>query len=253
MIDLGNLSPWLLVVAPVAVIVGYTVFGVTGFGATAITVPLLAHFLPISYLVPMVVVLDLGCSLLVGTIDRKHLARDELKRIVPWMLAGFALGATVLVGVPDAYLRLALGIFSTIIGVHAILNPTLHRAISALWAVPAGLVGGAIATVFGAGGPIYATYISGRTPDKDAVRATVATLISISAFSRAVIYAVSGLLLHLAILAGVAALAPFVWAGVAVGRRIQVGLTQQQMRRVVGALMVLIGVSLFVRAITSWS
>jgi len=252
MIDYANLSPWLFVAAPVAIIMGYTVFGLSGFGATAITVPILAHFLPVSFLVPLVVVLDLGVSTLVGRIDREHLAKDELRRIVPWMLLGFVLGATVIVGVPDAYLRLALGIFSTVIGLHAIANPTLHRAISSLWAVPAGLVGGMIATVFGAGGPIYATYLSGRSPDKDAVRATVATLISISALSRALIYAVSGLLLHLAIAAGVVVLAPFVWVGVAIGRRIQVGLTQQQMRRVIGALMVFIGVSLVVRAVSTW-
>jgi uncharacterized membrane protein YfcA len=253
MIDLGNLSPWLLLAAPVAIVLGYIVFGLSGFGATAITVPILAHFLPVSYLVPLVVVLDLGVSTLVGRIDREHLAKDELKRLVPWMLAGFALGATVLVGVPDAYLRLALGIFSAVIGIHAIANPTVKHSISSLWAVPAGLVGGAVATVFGAGGPIYATYLSGRSTPKDALRATVATMIAISAFSRAIIYAVSGLLLHVAILAGVVVLAPFVWVGVAIGRRIQVGLSQQQMRRVIGTLMVFIGGSLVVRAISSWT
>ena len=36
MIDLSNLSPWLWVVAPIAIIVAYTVFGLSGFGATAI-------------------------------------------------------------------------------------------------------------------------------------------------------------------------------------------------------------------------
>ena len=53
MIELRELSPWLLVVAPLIVIVGYTVFGLSGFGATAITVPVLAHFLPVIYLLPM--------------------------------------------------------------------------------------------------------------------------------------------------------------------------------------------------------
>lgn len=250
MIELQDLSPWLLIAAPVAIVMGYTVFGLSGFGATAITVPILAHFLPVSFLVPLVVVLDLGVSSLVGRIDREHLAKEELKRIVPWMLAGFALGATVLVGVPDAYLRLALGLFSAVIGINAIANPTLHRAISALWAVPAGLVGGAVATVFGAGGPIYATYLSGRSSDKDTIRATVATLISISAFSRAIIYAISGLLLHVAILAGVVVLAPFAWVGLVIGRRIQLGLSQHQMRRVIGALMVFIGASLIIRALS---
>ena len=39
--------------------------------------------------------------------------------------------------------------------------------------------------LFGAGGPIYATYLSGRLDDKHQLRSTVSTLISISAFSRA--------------------------------------------------------------------
>ena len=34
MIDYANLSPWLLLVAPVAVVIGYTVFGLSGFGST---------------------------------------------------------------------------------------------------------------------------------------------------------------------------------------------------------------------------
>ena len=142
MTDFSQLSPWFFVVAPLVIIGGYVVFGLSGFGSTIFSVPILAHFLPVSFLVPLVVILDLGVSTLVGTIDREHLSRDELKRIVPWMLLGFVLGATVIVGVPDAYLRLALGIFSTVIGLHAIANPTLHRAISSLWAIPAGLVGG---------------------------------------------------------------------------------------------------------------
>ena len=249
MIELGNLSLWLLLVAPIAVVVAYIVFGLSGFGSTVITVPILAHFLPVSYLVPLMVLLDLVCALILGTSGREHLSREELKRLAPWMFGGFVMGATVLVGVPDQYLRLALGAFATAVGVHAILNPVLHRRIPALWAVPAGLAGGAIATIFGAGGPIYATYLSGRLRDKHQIRATISTLISISAFSRAIIYAVSGLLIHLAILLGMLALAPFVWMGLSIGRRVHVGLTQEQMRRVVGGVLVLSGSSLLVRAL----
>jgi uncharacterized membrane protein YfcA len=103
--------------------------------------------------------------------------------------------------------------------------------------------------VFGAGGPIYATYLSGRLADKSQVRSTVATLISISAFVRALLYALSGLLLHVAIFAGALALDPFAWAGVKIGHRVHVGLSQEQMRRAVGALLVLIGASLLMRSI----
>jgi uncharacterized membrane protein YfcA len=60
---------------------------------------------------------------------------------------------------------------------------------------------------------------------------------------------VGGLLLHWTILAGMVALAPFVWMGLRIGARIHLGLTQVQMRRVVGILLVLTGSSLLVRAL----
>ena len=98
-----------------------------------------------------------------------------------------------------------------------------------------------MATVFGAGGPIYATYLSGRLQDKTEIRSTMSALISISAFTRAILYAIAGLLLHMAILVGGLALAPFVFIGLQIGHRIHVGLTQEQMRRVVGAIVVVTG------------
>ena len=80
------------------------------------------------------------------------------------------------------------------------------------------------------------------------VRATASTLIFVSSSSRAVIYAVSGLLLHAATLAAVAFLAPFVWLGLRTGTRIHLGLSQEQMRRVIGAILVVTGLSLLARA-----
>jgi uncharacterized membrane protein YfcA len=249
MIELADLSPWLLLVAPVVILIAYTVFGLSGFGSTVISLPILAHFVPVSYLVPLMALLDCASATFMGTSGREHLSKPELKRIIPFMLVGFVIGATVLVGVPDVYLRGALGAFAVVIGIHSILNPGLQRKISAWWCVPAGIVGGAIATVFGAGGPIYATYLSGRLNDKSEVRATMSTLISISAFIRAVVYAVAGLLLHAAIGLGALMLAPFVWIGLKLGDSIHLGLSQEQMRRAVGTLLVVIGASLLLRVV----
>jgi hypothetical protein len=249
MIDLGHLSPWLLLLTPFVIVLAYTVFGLSGFGSTAIAVPILAHFLPVSYLVPLMALLDCASSIFVGTTGREHLAKDELKWLIPFMFVGFVIGATVLVRVPDHYLRLALGVFAMTIGIYSIANPVMHRAISRLWVVPVGVLGGAAATVFGAGGPFYATYLSGRMGNKSQVRATTSALISVSTVTRAILYAATGLLLHTAIALGTVVLAPFVWAGLKLGTRIHLGLSQQQMRRVVGALLVFTGASLLVRVV----
>lgn len=252
MIDLGHLrelSPWLLIVGPLVILFAYTVFGISGFGSTVVAVPILAHFLPVSYLVPLMVLLDMSAAIFVGTSGREHVSREELKRLIPFMFAGFVVGVTLLVKAPQEWLKAALGVFALVVGVQSIVNPVLHRRISRWWCIPVGLAGGAIATVFGAGGPIYATYLGGRLRDKSQVRATISSLISISAFTRAVLYAISGLLLHLSILAGMAVLAPFAWMGLKAGSRIHLGLTQEQMRRLIGALLVLTGLSLLARTL----
>jgi uncharacterized membrane protein YfcA len=248
MIDGLELSPWLLIVAPLVVLAAYTVFGLSGFGSTVISVPILAHFLPVSYLVPLMALLDLFSAVFIGTTGREHVSRQEMKWIIPFMFVGFVAGVTLLVKMPEDYLRTALGVFAVAVGVNSIVNPVLHKTISRLWVVPTGILGGAIATVFGAGGPIYATYLSGRLRDKNQIRATISALISISAFTRAVVYAVSGLLIKISILAGGVVLAPFAWAGLKLGARIHVGLSQQQMRRVVGCILVASGLSLLARA-----
>lgn len=249
MTDVLAVSPWLWVVAPLVVMFAYTVLGVTGFGSTLVTVPILAHFFPVTYLVPLMALLDLGASLFVGRSGREHLSREELRRLVPGMFVGFALGFTVLVNLPQEGLRTALGVFVLAVGLHSLANPVTHRSISRWWAVPAGITGGAVATLFGAGGSIHATYLSGRLRDARQVRATVAGLISISTFARAILYAIGGLVLHAAMLAGVVLLAPFAWAGVRLGGRIHLSLTQAQMRRGVGALLVASGSSLLVRVL----
>ena len=250
MTDFSQLSPWFFVVAPLVIIGGYVVFGLSGFGSTIFSVPILAHFLPVSYLVPLMVLLDMSSAIFLGTTGRKHVDRGELKRILPWMFVGFAIGLTVLVGMPDRYLRLALGIFAAAVGVNAILNPTLHKTISQLWSIPAGITGGALATIFGAGGPVYSTYLSGRLRDKTEIRSTISTLISISAVSRAIIYAVSGLLLHASLLVGALALAPFAWLGLKIGNRIHVGLSQEQLRRAIGGVLVVSGIGLVARVLS---
>lgn len=250
MIDIASLSPWLLVLVPVVVLAAYTMLGLTGFGSTMISVPILAHFLPISYLVPLMAVIDcISAASVVRKGGHQNVSRRELKLLVPWMFGGFVIGLTVLVGAPDRYLRVALGLFAMAVGIHGILNPRMGAAISALWSVPAGLVGGVAASLFGAGGPIYAVYFSGRLRDKAQIRSSASMLIAISAFSRTVLYALGGLILHATIAVGVVVCAPFVWLGLRLGTRIHVSLSQEQMRRVIGFVLLAAGLSLLGRTL----
>ena len=65
------------------VFVGYTVFGVTGFGVTGfgaspITVPVLAHFLPLPFVLSLAAALDLGSAAALGVHTEKQADVREL-------------------------------------------------------------------------------------------------------------------------------------------------------------------------------
>jgi hypothetical protein len=195
------------------------------------------------------VLLDLSAAIFVGTTGREHISKPELKRLIPFMFVGIVLGVTVLVHVPQDPLKIGLSIFAIVVGVQSIVNPTPKGRISPWWCVPAGITGGALAAVFGAGGPIHVAFLNGRLSDKSQVRSTVSALISISATTRAIAYAVGGLLLKLPLWIAMAMLSPFVYGGLRLGSHIHLSLTQVQMRRVIGALLITTGTVLLVRTL----
>ena len=235
--------------APVVILFAYTVFGMTGFGSTMIAVPILANWVPLATLVPVLVVSDIASALFVGGANRQHVSKPELKRLLPFLVAGLALGVTALVNAPQKPLAVALGLFSLVAGLATVLNPVPRGRISAWWCVPAGLTAGTFAAIFGVGGPVYVAYFTGRLQDKDAIRATISTVISISASLRGVFYLVAGLVLKAGVLAGIVFVAPFAILGVRLGSRIHTSLTQAQARRAIGLLLVAAGGVLLARTL----
>jgi len=249
MSELAELPTVFWIVAPFTILFAYTIFGISGFGSTIIAIPILANWLPLTFLVPMMALGDLVAATAVGGSNRRHVSVPELKRLLPFMAVGIVLGVTLLVNAPQGPLRAALGLFAAGVGVHAILNPSPKDTISPWWCVPAGTIAGILAAVFGAGGPVNVAYLAGRLRDKSEIRSTISVIISLSATSRTVVYAATGLVFKAALLAGAAAAIPFAWTGLWLGSRIHVGLTQVQMRRAVGAILVASGLVLLARAL----
>lgn len=245
--ELAQLPAAFWVVAPLTILFAYTVFGMSGFGSTVIAIPILANWLPLTYLVPLMAMGDVIAALAVGGANRRQASVAELKRLLPFMVVGVILGVTVLVSVPQQPLKLGAGLFAMAVGLHAILDPSPKGTISRWWCIPAGTAAGAVAAVFGAGGPIHVAYLAGRLRDKGEIRSTVSIIISISATLRTTLYAISGLVLKAGVLAGLAMGFPFAWAGVALGSRIHIGLSNTQLRRVIGMILMASGSILLAR------
>src|SRR5437879_9508696 len=128
---------------------GALIFGVTGFGAALVTIPLATHLVPLKFALALFVLADLSSAIRVGFENPRKAARDEWLRLVPMILVGTALGVTLLVSLPRATVTLLLGVFILAFGAYSLLPHRPRAAISARWARPAGLAGGTPSTPSG--------------------------------------------------------------------------------------------------------
>ncbi|MGH7384213.1 MAG: TSUP family transporter, partial [Candidatus Rokuibacteriota bacterium] len=149
------IPPDSLIVVALVIFAGYLIFGVTGFGASPITIPVLVHVLPLVFVLPLAALLDLGSALALGFHTRRQADTRELLTLVPFTLMGLTLGVTLLVRLPRHATLLALGLFVCGYALHVMLRRERTRRLTRWWAAPAGLVGGVVGALFGMGGPPY--------------------------------------------------------------------------------------------------
>jgi uncharacterized membrane protein YfcA len=204
----------------------------------------------LEFALALFVLADLAAALSVGLENPRNAVRGEWTRLVPMIVVGTALGVTLLVNLPRAAGMLLLGLFVFSFGLMNFLRRGRARIVSTRWAWVAGFAGGITSTVFGAGGPPYAIYLSQRGLTKEQFRATLglATLTSISL--RLIAFLLTGLLLNLQVWLNALAVVPACLLGIWVARRIFRRISREQLMRVVSLLLIASGVSLVWRALS---
>jgi uncharacterized membrane protein YfcA len=230
-------------------LLGALIFGITGFGAALVTIPLATHIVPLPFALALFALGDLAMALAVGLENPRHAVRSEWTRLVPMILVGTALGVTLLVNLPRQAGLLLLGIFVFSFALYSLFRKSAARVIPSYWAWVAGLAGGITSTVFGAGGPPYAIYLSQRGLAKEQFRATMgfATMTSISL--RVAAFLLTGLLLDLQVWIAAAAVVPAALVGIATARLAFARISREALLRAVSLLLLASGGSLVVRAL----
>lgn len=238
-----------LALIPIA-FAGSLVFGLTGFGSALITIPLATHFVPLQFALALYALADLTSALRIGFENPKHAVRAEWTRLVPMILVGTALGVTLLVNLPRAAGMLALGAFVVSYAVYSLFRHESKKVIAAGWAWVAGLAGGITSTLFGAGGPPYAIYLSHRGLSKEQFRATMgfATLTSISL--RVAAFLLTGLLLEPKVWLVAVGVIPASLLGIYVAQRMFLKISREQLLRAVSVVLLATGGTLVARALT---
>ncbi|CAB1404320.1 putative membrane protein [Pseudomonas fluorescens] len=224
----------------------YIVFGIAGFGTALVAGPILIVFIPLSKIVPLLVLLDFVAAFGNLLPSRRDVARPELLRLLPCMAIGCTLGVIFLLNLKSDVLLLLMGLFISAYAVYSLWVKARPAQLSAAWAVPMGTVGGLFGALFGSGGFLYAIYLNSRL-SKEAARATQSALISCSTVVRLSLFVIAGVYAELPLLILALCLLPAMALGLWIGRRLSMKLSREAFVRLVTWLVLASGIALIVR------
>ena len=228
---------------------GSFIFGITGFGSALLTIPLATHLVDLPFALAMFSLLDCTNAWRIGLADPKSAVATEWKRILPLIVVGTTIGMTLLFQLPREAAMVALGVFVTGIAISNLLQGAAVRIIAQAWAYVAGLAGGITSTLFGAGGPPYAIYLSRRGLSKEQYRATLGICTIFSITLRVVVFIIAGLL---------ATPKPWLWAlavlpasllGLWIATQAFGRFSRDTLIRVIGVMLIGSGASLILRGL----
>src|SRR5262249_18907470 len=169
-----------LALAPIAFLGGF-IQGLTGFGSALVTIPLATFFVPLPFALAVFAIVDFANGLRLGLENPRNAVLGDIARMVPLMIVGIVAGTTLLVNLPRNASLVALGVFVLSYALYSLSRGGALATVSRNWAFFAGFCGGLSGTLFGAGGPPYAIYLSHPALSKERFPATLTltTLFSI--------------------------------------------------------------------------
>ena len=240
---------WLPILLGIAA--AYVVFGIAGFGTALVAGPVLIHFMPLSQIIPLLVLLDFVAAFGNLLPSRRDVVRSELLRLLPFMALGCTLGVVFLLQLKSDLLLLLMGLFVTAYAVYGLAVKVRPAQLSAWWAAPMGTVGGLFGALFGSGGFLYVLYLSARLQANEQVRATQSALISCSTLVRLSLFLMAGVYADVGLLMLAVCLLPVMFAGLWAGRRLSHRLSREAFVRLVTWLVLASGLALIGRYLST--
>lgn len=241
-----SLSIWQLITGTAVIAIAYFVRGVAGFGSGLIAIPLLALSLPLTVIVPVIVILDYAASASQGVRNRQAIAWRDIWPLLPFSVIGVVLALYLFRKADAVALKQAIAVFIIVYAVYSLTVKSLSRSNSRFWAVPAGGLGGFFGTLFGTGGPFYVVYLQLRGLEKTAFRATFATIFLLDGASRIAGYLISGLITLDALML-IAVMLPVMAVSLYAGGHVHTNIGQDAFKRAISILLIASGVALLLK------
>lgn len=231
------------ILALIILITAYTFRGVTGFGSGLIATPLLALFLPLTFAIPFISILDMTASATHITHTRQYISWKVIFRALPFAFIGVPIGLFVLQTIDTKILVKALGIFIILFAIYSLAAPKLKKSDSIIWPAFGGFFGSLIGAMFGTGGPFYVFYFQLQQLDKSAFRATCAAVFLLDGLIRAVGFTYSGFYTS-TVLLSIAYALPIMFFSMYIGNHIHTNITPRTFQKSIGVFLIFSGIAL---------
>lgn len=227
-------------------VIAYTFRGVTGFGSGLIATPLLALFLPLTFVIPFISILDISASLTHVIHTRQHISWKTIAKAIPFAFIGVPIGLYVLKSVDTLILVKALGLFIILFAIYSLISPTLKKNDAAIWPAFGGFFGSLIGTMFGTGGPFYVFYFNLQQLDKTIFRATCAATFLIDGLIRATGFTLSGFYTS-QVLTNIVFALPIMFFAMYIGQHIHTSISQRSFQKAIGIFLIFSGFALLLK------
>ena len=182
------------VAATLIVLFAFFVRSFSGFGSALLSIPLLAHFFELKFIVPVESTFEVVMSIVLIPRIFRDVHKRDLLLMLGGALVGSIVGIYVLKSVADQTLKMILGIVIIAVAANLFFYKTDSVPnISEKWGLAAGLAGGILGGMFGTGGPAYVTYLAFQNREKQQFRATLIMLFAIEYAWRLAVYIWDGL------------------------------------------------------------
>jgi uncharacterized membrane protein YfcA len=238
----------IILLAGLIVLLGHFIKGMTGFASALFSIPLLALFLDIKFVVPVFLLFDLISGVILTIQTRRSVDRESALLILSGLAVGTAVGTYLLVSFGNEALRNVFGVLVVLFALKILIwdDEKAKDRLGRMWGPVAGLAGGCTGAMFGLNGPPLVVYLVHRLRDKRVFRATLYAIFFVDACYRLILYSLGGLI-NTRVITFALYLTPFLLVGIMLGSKLHVRVRQDLFRRVVALVLVAAGALLIIR------
>ncbi|MBT8764151.1 sulfite exporter TauE/SafE family protein [Desulfohalobiaceae bacterium Ax17] len=240
------------IVLPLALITFFAGFtqGLSGFGSILVSLPLLALFLDIKTVIPLISLFALVINTIIIYKMHKHLRWKDLYPLLLATIFGIPTGVYILKIVSPQILQVALGVMLILFAGYALFIQLPQKRLSSEWAWLTGFTAGCLGGSLGANGPPIIIYTAIQPWTKDKIKSTLAGYFFVAGIGISSTHALTGLITPLVLKLFFLGII-FLIMGVMTGMSCYKRLSEQKYRQFISVLILILGLVMLSKGVTS--